>query len=235
MTLVRRILPVARPIAWVGLCMAAFALVAVTPVVRAADEHGKAAHGDAHGHHQPEIGHNPPPGVSQKDFESPAWFQTDLAVWSFAVFLGLLGLLTAFAWKPIMQGLEKREQGIADMIASTNAAHEEARRQLASYERRLAEAADEVRGMLEEARRDSEATRQTIIAEARKAADEEQARAKREIALAKDDALSQIAQKAGELAVDVAGKFLREKLGSDDQARLVRESIAGITSRPSVN
>jgi F0F1-type ATP synthase membrane subunit b/b' len=89
--------------------------------------------------------------------------------------------------------------------------------------------------MLEEARRDSEATRQTIIAEARKAADDEQARAKREIGLAKDDALSQIADKAGELAVEVAGKFLREKLGKDDHARLVRDSVAGITSRPSVN
>ena len=48
-----------------------------------------AAHGDAHA---PEIGHNPPAGVSQKDFESPAWFQTDLAVWSFAVFLVLFAL-----------------------------------------------------------------------------------------------------------------------------------------------
>jgi F-type H+-transporting ATPase subunit b len=232
--LARRLATAARPTAWVGLCAAALAFMAAAPSIRAADVHGDAGHG-AHGHHEPEIGHNAPPGVSQKDFESPAWFQTDLAVWSFAVFLGLLALLTAFAWKPIMQGLEKREQGIADTIAATNAAHEEARRQLASYERRLAEAADEVRGMLEEARRDSEATRQTIIAEARKAADEEQARAKREISLAKDDALSQIAQKAGELAVDVAGKFLREKLGTDDQARLVRDSIAGITNRPSVN
>jgi F-type H+-transporting ATPase subunit b len=173
--------------------------------------------------------------MTQAEFESPAEFRSDLAIWSFAVFLGLLGLLTAFAWKPIMQGLEKRERGIADTIAATNAAHEEARRQLASYERRLAEAADEVRGMLEEARRDSEATRQTIIAEARKAADEEQARAKREIGLAKDDALSQIAEKAGQLAVEVAGKFLREKLGSEDQSRLVRDSVAAIGSRPSVN
>ncbi|MFM9024344.1 MAG: ATP synthase F0 subunit B, partial [Planctomycetaceae bacterium] len=102
-----------------------------------------------------------------------------------------------------------REQKITDTIAATNAAHEEARRQLASYERRLAEAADEVRGMLEEARRDSESTRQAIIAEARKAADEEQARAKREIGLAKDDALSQIAEKAGALAVEVAAELGR--------------------------
>jgi F-type H+-transporting ATPase subunit b len=205
--------------------------------VAAAPAHDNGHHAAGHGDHDhlPEIGHNPPAGTTQKAFESPAWFQTDLAVWSFAVFLGLFGLLTAFAWKPIMQGLEKREQGIADQIAETKAANEEAKRMLASYERRLSEAADEVRGMLEEARRDSEATRQTIIAEARKAADDEQARAKREIGLAKDDALSQIADKAGELAVEVAGKFLREKLGKDDHARLVRDSVAGITSRPSVN
>ncbi len=191
---------------------------------------------DGHGPgHAPEIGHNAPAGVAQKDFESPAWFQTDLAVWSFAVFLALLALLTKFAWKPIMQGLEKREDGIARQIAETKASNEEAKRMLASYERRLSEASEEVRGMLEEARRDADTTRQSIVAEARKAAEEELARATREIQLAKDDALSQIAEKAGHLAVEVAGKFLRDKLGHDDQARLVRDSVASLSNRPSVN
>jgi hypothetical protein len=37
------------------------------------------------------------------------------------------------------------------------------------------------------------------------------------------------------LAVEVAGKFLRDKLGADDQARLVRDSVASLSSRPSVN
>ena len=194
-------------------------------------EHGE--HGE-HGH-LPEIGHNPPAGTSQKDFESPAWFQTDLAVWSFAVFLGLFGLLTKFAWKPIMEGLEKREQGIADTIAATQAANEDAKRMLASYERRLAEATDEVRGMLDEARRDADATRQTIVAEARKAAEDEKTRARYEIGLAKDEALAAIADRAGDLAVEVAGKFLREKLGRDDQARLVRDSVTSLGTKPSVN
>ena len=199
----------------------------------AAHEAHAAGHGD-HGH-LPEIGHNPPAGTSQKDFESPASFKSDLAIWSFVIFLGLLGLLTKFAWKPIMDGLDKREQGIADTIAATQAANEDAKRMLASYERRLAEATDEVRGMLEEARRDADATRQAIVAEARKAADDEKARARHEIGLAKDEALSQIADKAGDLAVEVAGKFLREKMGRDDQARLVRDSVASIGTKPSVN
>ena len=202
------------------------AVIDVVPaVVQASDGHG----------HAPAIGHNPPANVATKDFESPAWFQTDLAVWSFAVFLVLLALLTKFAWKPIMQGLEKREEGIARQIAETRAANDEAKRMLASYERRLTEASEEVRGMLEEARRDAEQTRQSIVADARKAAEEERTRAKHEIQLAKDDALSQIAEKAGHLAVEVAGKFLRDKLGNDDQARLVRDSVASLSSRPSVN
>jgi F-type H+-transporting ATPase subunit b len=192
-----------------------------------------AAHGD--GAHAPEIGHNLPTGVSQQAFESPAWFQKDLAIWSFAVFLVLFVLLTKFAWKPIMEALQKREAGIAGQIAETKAANEEAKRMLASYERRLAEAAEEVRGMLDEARRDAESTKQAIVAEARKAAEDERVRATLEIQRAKDDALSQIAEKAGHLAVEVAGKFLRDKLGQDDQARLVRDSVASLSSRPSVN
>jgi F-type H+-transporting ATPase subunit b len=216
--------PPARPAAWpltvVAVGLLGVALVAVPPAALAA--------GDGHAAHE-DIGYVPTPSTD------PAEIRGDLAIWSFAVFVLLAGLLAKFAWKPIMEGLDKRERGIADTIAATRAANEEAKSMLASYERRLAEASEEVRGMLEEARRDAEATKQAIVAEARKAADDEQARAKREIGLATDDALSRIAERAGELAVDVAGKFLHEKLSNDDHLRLVRESVASIRSRPSVN
>ena len=210
--------------------------VATMPTVTAAAAE-ETAHGhDDHGHgDHVEIGHNPPAGVAKKDFESPAEFRSDLAIWSLAVFLLLLGLLGKFAWKPIMEGLDKREQGIEHQIAETKKANEEAKRMLVSYERRLAEASDEVRGMLEEARRDSESTKVAIVAEARKAAEDEQARAKHEIGLARDEALSSIALKAGDLAVEVAGKFLREKIGKEDHSRLVRESVASLGTKPSVN
>jgi len=208
-------------------------LLAGLPVLAADDHDQHDTH--AHAEHHVEIGHGAPEGISQADFESPAWFSQDLAVWSFVVFITLLVLLTRFAWKPILEGLEKREQGIADLIAATQAANDDAKQLLASYEKRLAEASEEVREMLEEARRDSESTRQTIIAEARKSAEEERSRAQSEINLAKDKAISEIAEKAGRLAVDVAGKFLHEKLSDDDQTRLVRDSISSISGRPSIN
>ena len=226
---------------WLPCMIAVLAILACGPV-RAADDghsqedvnHAAASH-DEHGGHHVEIGANPPAGVSREAFESPAEFRSDLAIWSFAVFLLLMGLLTAVAWKPIMQGLDKREQGIADMIAATQASHEDAKKLLASYERRLAEASEEVKALLDDARRDADGMRQTIVAEARKAAEDEKNRARQEISMAKNDAISQLAEKAGDLAVGVAEKFLREKISADDQARLVRESVAGLSTSPSVN
>lgn len=228
-----------RPLA----CLAAALVLVCGGPLRAADDGhtdgdgSHAAEHDGHGDHggHSEIGANPPAGVSREAFESPAEFRSDLAIWSFAVFLLLMLLLTAIAWKPIMQGLEKREQGIADMIAATQASNEDAKKLLASYERRLAEASEEVKSMLDDARRDADSMRQTIVAEARQAAEDEKERARLEIGMARDDALAQLAEKAGDLAVGVAEKFLREKISADDQARLVRESVAGLSSSPSVN
>ena len=121
------------------------------------------------------------------------------------------------------------------MVAATQKAHDDAKKQLSSYEQRLAEAAEEVKALLDEARRDAEITRQSIVSDARQAADEEKQRAKREIELARDDAITQRAERAGELAVGVAGKFIQEKITAEDQSRLVRDSIAGLSTTPSTN
>jgi len=237
---------------WFNLAVPGLTAAADQPV-GAAQQHAQSGHvaeddpghaagdhpvpGGDHGHdgHHSEIGANPPPGVSREDFESPAEFRGDLAIWSFVVFMLLMVLLTGIAWKPIMEGLEKREQGIADMIASTQAANDDAKELLASYERRLAEASEEVKTMLDEARRDADSLRQSIVSEARQAAEEEKHRAQREIGMARDEAIARLAEQAGELAVGVAGKFLREKLNEEEQQRLVRDSLASLGSSPSVN
>src|SRR5258708_15408050 len=74
---------------------------------------------------------------------SPAEFKSDLAIFTFFVFLLLLAILWKFAWGPISAGLEKREHGIAEHIAAAQRSHEEAKRLLAEYERKLASAQDD--------------------------------------------------------------------------------------------
>ena len=55
----------------------------------------------------------------------PLEWKSDLALWTAVVFLCLLAILWKFAWKPIAEGLDKRERNVADQIAQAEAANAE--------------------------------------------------------------------------------------------------------------
>lgn len=167
---------------------------------------------------------------------APVDFKTDLAVWTFVVFLGLLLVLAKFAWGPIVDGLQKREKGIADNIAAAQRSYDEAKAYLAEYETKLAGASNDVRLMFEEARREAEAAKQQIIAEAKAAARLEQQRGIREVRLATDQALKDLSERSTNLAIDLAGKIVQQQLKPADHARLVQEAMSKFTMNgPSAN
>jgi F-type H+-transporting ATPase subunit b len=157
---------------------------------------------------------------------NPLKFDPDLAVFTGIVFLLLLGVLYKFAWGPISAALDQREKNIADQIAAAESANDEAKRMLAEYEARLAKAAEEVRRILDEARRDAEHTQQEILAKARADAGTEIDRARREIGTAKDQAIKELAETSANLAVDLAGRIVRANLSVQDHARLIEEAMA---------
>lgn len=156
----------------------------------------------------------------------PLSVDPDLAIWTLVVFVILMLVLGKFAWGPILAALEKREHGIAEHIAQAERNHEEARQLLASYEQKLAGAAQEVRDLLEEARRDAEHTKQSILAEAKGAADAERQRALRDIDTAADAAMESLARRSADLSVELAGKILQSQLSKDDHARLIQEAMS---------
>lgn len=157
-------------------------------------------------------------------------FKQDLAIWTFAVFVLLMVILGKFAWKPITEALERREHGIAENIAAAQRAGDDARTMLAEYETKLRGAADEVRGIMEEARRDAELTKQEIIAEAKAAAQQEHDRMLRDVHLAKNQALKELSETSANLAIDLAGKIVRTQLNKADHARLVSEALNRVTA-----
>ncbi len=165
----------------------------------------------------------------------PLSIDPDLAIFTFVVFLVLLVVLRKFAWGPIMQALERREHGIAEHISQAERNHEQARLLLADYERKLADAANEVRELLDEARRDAEHTKQSILAEARQGAEAEKARALRDIESAADAALETLAERSSQLAVELAGKIVAAQLSKDDHARLIQEAMAKFPANASSN
>jgi F-type H+-transporting ATPase subunit b len=157
-------------------------------------------------------------------------------VWTLIVFVILLAVLWKFAWGPIAAGLDKREHGIADNIASAARLQEEAKSLLAQYEAKLDSAADEVRKVLDEGRRDAEHVKQSILAEAKAAADAERTRSLREIETATDAALQSLAERSAKLAVNLAGKIVRTNLSPGDHERLIQEAVEKFpSSSPSNN
>ena len=136
----------------------------------------------------------------------PLSVDPDLAVWSFVVFAVLLMVLWKFAWGPIVAGLEKREESIAHNIDDAKRQNEEARQLLVDYEARLTGATDEVRAILEAARRDAEQAKQTIIAQAKSAAEQERLRGLREIETATDAALQSLAERSAAIGGRAGGQ-----------------------------
>jgi F-type H+-transporting ATPase subunit b len=176
--------------------------------------HADASHGDAgHGGHGP---------VNL----SPMTNDPDLAIYTLVVFLVLFLVLAKFAWKPIAEGLDKREQGIADNIAAAQRSNDEAKALLAQYDKRLAAAQDEVRAILNEARRDAEYTQQQILAKAQAEAEATRDRAVRDIDSASAAAMKELAEHGSQLAVQLAGKIVGAELNSAGHARLIQDALA---------
>ena len=162
--------------------------------------------------------------------------QPSLALWTVVVFLGLLFVLTAFAWKPLLVALHHREEHLEHVLNETERARNEGEKLLAEHRRRLAASEDQIRAMIDEARRNAQAVADEIVKKAQAEADASRQRAEREIGSARDQALSDIWTKTADLAVSVAGKVLNRSLTEDDHRRLVDAAVGELPDvRPATN
>jgi F-type H+-transporting ATPase subunit b len=151
----------------------------------------------------------------------------DLGIYTLVVFGLLMFILGRYAWGPIIQGLQKREDIIRrarDEAAQALAEAQKFRDELAAQR---ASAADEVRGLMDEARRDAQALRDQMRADAAKDVQAERERLRREIDSARDQALQDIYTTAVQFAEEFAKKAIRRKLdlSPDERRRLVDDAL----------
>ncbi len=166
---------------------------------------------------------------------NPLAFDPDLALFTLVVFGLLFFVLAKFAWPAISAALFERERMIENNIADAAAKHEEAKQMLVQYEAKLASAANEVRALMEEARRDAEHTKTQILAEAKTAANAERDRALKDVERAADHAMKNIAETIANQAVDLAGKVVSRNLSAEQHSQLVRDALSTLASSPSKN
>lgn len=153
------------------------------------------------------------------------YFKIDLAVWNLIIFVIVCLILCKFAFVPIAKALDQREQSVADNIAAAERSNADAKALLETYQKKLADADDEVRAIIEEGKKDAERISQSIVEKAREAAKSEHERAMKDIEAATTNALRDIASQSASLATDLAGKIIRTQIDPNAHKSLIETAL----------
>lgn len=156
-------------------------------------------------------------------------FSLDLFVKQTVLFLILIGLMVKFAWKPILNALNDREEGIKDALDKAEKAREEMQNINADNERILKEARSERDSMLKEARELKDAMISEAKEEARTQANKMIEQAKATIENEKLAAITDLKNQVADLSIDIAEKVVRKELSTKGkQLELVEEMLGDV-------
>lgn len=144
-------------------------------------------------------------------------FSLGLFFWQSLIFIGLLFMLRKFAWKPILDAVNDRENSIKDALASAEAARDEMKNLQSDNQRILKEAREEKESLLKEAR----TTRSELINNAKEEAQEEAqkilSQAQDAIQSEKRAAVKELKEQVGSIAMEIAEKVLQKELENKDR------------------
>lgn len=148
------------------------------------------------------------------------------AVTALVVFAIVFAVLAVKVWPMVSKGLKDREDKIRNSIEEAELAQQQAKQALEQYERNLAQARAEAQKMLD----DAKTQQQAIAAELKLKAEGElnamREKAKRDIEVAKRAAVAEVHEHATELATRMASKILQREISTQDQSRLMSESLS---------
>ena len=150
------------------------------------------------------------------------------AVWTVVIFGLVVLVLGKFAWGPLLDSLQQREQFIRESLDQARDDREQAEARLKEYTEQLQAARGEATQIVDEGRRDAEVVKGRIEGEAQDEAGKMVERAKREIDLAKQTAVSELYSTSASLATQIASKILQRELKPEDHDRLITSAIEEI-------
>jgi len=148
-----------------------------------------------------------------------------LFIWTIVTFLVLVALLAKFAWRPLLEALEKRQESIRKSLDDAQRARHELEQIQQESAKILAAARTEAESILASTRSDAERLREELKQKARTEATNLVKSAEKQIEMETARALQQIRQEAVDLSVAIASKLIRRNLTKEDNARLIDETI----------
>lgn len=154
----------------------------------------------------------------------------DTAVWAVVIFVALLLILRKYAWGPILEGLQKRENTIRSSLEEAKLTRIAMEKLKADFDRELAEAHQKIPALMEEARKDAERLAAEMRVKAAADIQTERERLRREIDIARDQAIKQLYEQSAQLATLISAKAIGRALTDDDHRRLIDEALHEMTS-----
>ena len=153
-------------------------------------------------------------------------FSFGLFFWQLIIFVGLVLLLKKFAWKPILDSVNEREEGIRNALQSAENARAEMQNLQADNQRILQEARMERDALLKEASEMKETIIGNAKHDAQAEADKIIAKAKAAIESEKNAAMSELKAQVSSLSLEIAEKLLKDELSNKDaQVKLVEKML----------
>jgi F-type H+-transporting ATPase subunit b len=157
-------------------------------------------------------------------------FSIGLFFWQLILFVVLVLLLKKFAWKPILDAVEKRESGIEDALKSAELAKLEMQNLQADNQKLLQEARAERESMLKDARDIKNKMIEDAKNEAQDQANKIIEQAQVAIEGEKKAAIAELKSQVANLSIEIAEKVMREELSSNDKQLKLVESMLGETT-----
>ena len=142
------------------------------------------------------------------------------------IFIGLMILLKKFAWGPLMGIMQEREELVASGIEAAEKAKNETHAILAQQKILLTEARTEAQSIIENAKKQGEATREEIVTVARTEANRLKESAVRDIEAEKEKAIAAVREEVVSLSVLAASKVLGKEISEADNSELIKQTIA---------
>jgi len=147
-------------------------------------------------------------------------------------FLILVWVLAKFAWKPLINVMEKRRQTIEDNLTHAENERKEAERLRQEYQAEMQKSRLEAQKIIENAIKDSEARAAEILAEARKETERMKQAALAEIERERDKAIADVRSQVVDMSIAIAEKIIQQNLDLKGQQALVDQFIQEVGNRP---
>ena len=140
-------------------------------------------------------------------------------------FILLLGILTLFAYKPLLRVLDERSQRIRESLEAADRAREEAASSQQVIEEQLNEARREGQRLLEQAREAAARFQEEQMDQARRDAETFVERARSDIQRERDAAVQEVRANFGDLAITAAERVIRRSLDRQAHEELISQVL----------